>query len=166
MKSNGNIRDKKYRMENEIHSKIFIGIDPGKNGGIAYMYRGKIDAFKCPIDSNLMAELFESISRGQMCRVIIEKVHSFPGQGVVSMFSFGQNFGRWEGILSSFSVYYEYVEPKKWQKHYEIKEKDKKKRKLLLKELAQSVAPDLKITYAISDAILLANYCLEKQQEI
>ena len=150
---------------NKVSNTMYIGIDPGKNGGIAFIYRGEVNAYKCPIGPQLMADMFEDIVKNKMCRVVIEKVHSFPGQGVVSMFSFGQNFGRWEGILSSFSVYYEYVEPKKWQKHYAIKEKDKKKRKLALKELAQSIAPGLKVTYAISDAILLANYCLEKQQE-
>ena len=158
--------EKLTEIVNWVSNTMYIGIDPGKNGGIACMFQGQITAHRCPSKPQLMARLFEDIIKNNMCRVMIEKVHSFPGQGVVSMFSFGQNFGQWEGIISSFSVYFSYVEPKKWQKHYRIKEKNKKIRKLKFKNLAQAIAPDLKMTYAISDAVLIANYGLELANEI
>ena len=64
MESNGNIKNKKYRLENEIHPKIFIGIDPGKNGGVAVINEipdhETTTSFRCPI-SDFRAYKFNNI---------------------------------------------------------------------------------------------------------
>ena len=88
---------------NKVSNTMYIGIDPGKNGGISFMYRGKVDAYKCPTTPELMAKLFEDIISNKnkkfiheyrMCRIVLEKEHSFPGQWVLSMFSFSLAFFR------------------------------------------------------------------------
>ena len=167
MTSNGNLKDKEYKMNNEIHPKIFIGIDPGKNGGVAVInevpnFETTI-AFKCPntprdMAYSLMATIPEKVSYDDVL-VTIEHVHAMPGNGVVSMFSFGQNLGHWEGILGSFELEIEYVGPRTWMSHYDCKPNmDKKDRKRYLRGIAENLFPNVKMTFNISDALLIANY--------
>ena len=171
MKSNGNIKDDDYRLKNEIDPKIFhkifIGIDPGKNGGVAVLneipdYEAVI-AFRCPktpreMAYTLMATIPENVSYENVL-VTIEHVHAMPKNGVVSMFSFGQNLGQWEGILGSFEVNVVYTGPRKWMEHYDCKPgMDKRDRKRYLRGLAENLFPNVKMTFNVSDALLIANY--------
>jgi len=137
----------------------YIGIDPGINGGCAVLNEeGELNVFRCPKDIKGMAEsLYEYQFKN--CYAVIEKVHSFPGQGVVSTFTFGRNFGQWEGILSALDIPYIYVQPKKWMKSFQPLSKEKKIRKKELKEKAIELHPDTKVTLITADAILLAHYC-------
>ena len=94
-----------------------------------------------------------------MC--VIESVHSMPGQGVASTFKFGMNYGQWIGILATLKIPYIQVSPHKWMKHYGSMPKEKKDRKNHIKHLAQQRYPDVKITLATSDAMLIAHYLKE-----
>ena len=142
---------------------ISIGIDPGVNGGVAIIddkWKDKaIEAVKCPDTIKDMADYlnvhcYDNIKT--LC--IIEKVHSFPGQGVRSVFTFGKNYGQWLGILASHDIPYKEVPPQTWMKHYGAMPRDRGQRKRHLKHLAQSLYPSIKVTLYNSDAILLANY--------
>ena len=167
MKCNGNIKDKEYKMNNEIHSKIFIGIDPGKNGGVAVINEipdhETTISFKCPDTANkmayaLMATIPEDTSYDDVL-VVVEHVHAMPKNGVVSMFSFGQNLGRWEGILGAFELNVTYAGPRTWMQHYDCKPgMDKKERKRYLRGIAEDLFPNIKMTFNVSDALLIANY--------
>ena len=167
MESNGNIKNKKYRLENEIHPKIFIGIDPGKNGGVAVINEipdyEATTSFRCPDSPTKMAYSLvslipESVSYDHV-KVIIEHVHAMPKQGVVSMFSFGQNLGQWEGILGAFELDVTYTGPRTWMQHYDCKPNlDRKDRKRYLRGIAEQLFPNIKMTFNVSDALLIANY--------
>ena len=142
---------------------ISIGIDPGVNGGVAIIddkWKDKaIEAVKCPDTIKDMADYlslhcYDNIKT--LC--IIEKVHSFPGQGVRSVFTFGKNYGHWLGILASHDIPYKEVPPQTWMKHYGAMPRDRGQRKRHLKHLAQSLYPSIKVTLYNADAILLANY--------
>ena len=142
---------------------ISIGIDPGVNGGVAIIddkWKDKaIEAVKCPDTIKDMADYlnvhcYDNIKT--LC--IIEKVHSFPGQGVRSVFTFGKNYGQWLGILASHDIPYKEVSPQTWMKHYGTMPRDRGQRKRHLKHLAQSLYPSIKVTLYNADAILLANY--------
>ena len=142
---------------------ISIGIDPGVNGGVAIIddkWKDKaIEAVKCPDTIKDMADYlnvhcYDNIKT--LC--IIEKVHSFPGQGVRSVFTFGKNYGQWLGILASHDIPYKEVSPQTWMKHYGSMPRDRGQRKRHLKHLAQSLYPSIKVTLYNADAILLANY--------
>lgn len=96
----------------------------------------------------------------------IEKVAAMPGQGVVSMFSFGRNYGFLRACLIASGIPFEDVTPLKWQRPLGLvktrskgapKESstDKKNRH---KARAQQLWPDLKITHAIADALLIAEW--------
>jgi len=140
----------------------YIGIDVGKNGGVAVIYGdGTLETHKCPADSDGMAELMldikaSAISENDEIKCIIEHVHAFPNQGVVSMFNFGKNYGMWLGILSALGIDYMPISPRTWQPFYGKMPKNKIKRKNHLKQLAQELYPHWKVTLAIADAILLA----------
>ena len=167
MKSNGNMKDQEYRMNNEIHSKIFVGIDPGKNGGVAVInevpnYETTI-AFRCPKTPLEMAYTLVSTIPSDVAYsdvlVTVEHVHAMPKNGVVSMFSFGQNLGQWEGILGAFELNVAYCGPRIWMQHYDCKPgMDKKERKRYLRGIAENLFPNIKMTFNISDALLIANY--------
>ena len=140
---------------------IFIGIDPGANGGIAAIYPSSAAAWQIkgrgPYDISDILERLGDIP----CFALIEKVHAMPGQGVVSTFNFGYNFGMLEGFLIGSGIPYDRVTPQKWQKGYGLYKlpwetnTDKKNRH---KARAQKRFPDLKITHATADALLIAEY--------
>ena len=138
--------------------KIYIGIDPGKAGGICFLMDDEINTFKCPATTHDMAEELILAKDIRKCTAVVERVHSFPGQGVASTFNFGYNYGVWLGILSALHIPYQLCLPRKWMKFYGSMPKEKKDRKNHLKQLAQQMYPDHKVTLYNADAILLANY--------
>jgi len=138
--------------------KIYIGIDPGKAGGICFLMDDDIKTFKCPATTHDMAEELILAKDIRKCTAVVERVHSFPGQGVASTFNFGYNYGVWLGILSALHIPYQLCLPRKWMKFYGSMPKEKKDRKNHLKQLAQQMYPDHKVTLYNADAILLANY--------
>ena len=147
-----------------MSNRIFIGIDPGIAGGIAFLYEDTYYAKKCPNTVQDMADevrLLKEMAGDIPVFAMIEKVHSMPKQGVKSVFTFGMNYGEWLGILASYNIPYLQITPHKWQKHFGTQPKDKKDRKNNLKHLAQQRYPDLKITHAIADAMLIATYLKE-----
>tara|TARA_B110001454_G_C12467905_1_gene329091 strand:+ start:62 stop:514 length:453 start_codon:yes stop_codon:yes gene_type:complete len=142
--------------------KSYIGIDPGKNGGISICWAdGSIDAYRFPKKQELLVNIIEKIKKH--CRVencnsvwVIEDVHALFGSSAKATFSFGRNLGYWEGVLSSKRIKWKKVSPKIWQSNYTLS-KDKKDRKNELKAIAQGLV-NFKVTLATADAILIANW--------
>ena len=146
-------------------NRIYIGIDPGKNGGIGFIYNETAYCRRCPATVFEMAEELKTcldLAPDITKKAIIEVNHSMPKQGVKSVFSHGENYGKWLGILAALNIPYVQVSPGKWMNHYGTQPKERKDRKNNLKHLAQQRFPELKITLNTSDAILLANYLKEK----
>ena len=155
---------------------FYIGIDPGKSGGIAIIDENKLTFCKCPKNNddigNLLIKLifeneyFKCIKPSKSSiNVIIEKVHAFPGKnskkskinGIVSTWTFAENYGYWQGVLSAFDIPFKRESPQKWMKHFGKFPKDRRERKDKLWEIAQSYFPDQKIYKYIADAVLLAD---------
>lgn len=148
--------------------KLILGIDPGKGGGIAVIDHKKgASAMKFPKELGVLSAMMESFMVGYKAKdiyVMIEHVHSFPTDSRPAAFSFGRNLGHWEGIISTFELDIDTVAPRKWQQHYDIPTiKDKYERKRWLKEIAQRIFPNIKVTLNICDALLIANYVKEMQ---
>ena len=96
-------------------------------------------------------------------KVFMEKVWAFPTDGKAGLFTFGENYGQWQGILASHELEPTLVTPKEWQSHFEIEKGLKKNiRKKILKQIAMDKCPSTKkITLKTADAILIAIYGVE-----
>ena len=137
---------------------ITIGIDPGKNGGIAVIdEKGDADADKMPETLQDLYELLNSFSVGYdgNCRAYIEQVHSSPQMGVKSAFTFGNGFGHLEMALTACGIPFERIRPQAWQKALGCMTKGDKN---VSKRRAQELFPTLKIIHSTADALLIAEY--------
>lgn len=145
---------------------MIIAIDPGKNGGLVLRSRNEIlsvDAM--PATCMDLTELLESyklkaIQANETLTAYIEVVHSMPGQGTVSMFTFGQGFGHLEQALADFRIRTVKVQPNAWQTALSLSSKGKTKRehKNVLKQRAQELFPNIKVTLGNADALLISEY--------
>jgi len=137
--------------------KHIIGIDPGASGGVACLTAdgqvisvGKLDQTEA--DIVLMVQIMASLGP---CVAYLEAVHSMPAQGVASSFKFGQSFGFLRGCLAALHIRFELVTPQKWQKAMGCLTGGDKN---ISKAAAQRLFPDIKMTHALADALLIAEY--------
>ena len=147
-----------------MDNRIFIGIDPGKSGGIGVIYNDKYYVRPCPNTISEMADeliLIKEMAPDIPMYAAIELVHSMPKQGVKSVWTFGKNYGQWLGILATLKIPYIEVTPHKWMKYFGTPKTSKKERKNHLKHLAQQRYPEIKITLKVADAMLIATYLRE-----
>jgi hypothetical protein len=136
--------------------KLYIGIDPGLSGGIAFVPEtGTPWAFKMPeTDRDLLDLLSDNISL-HTATALLELVHSSPQMGVKSAFTFGEGYGRLQAVLTALRVPYERIRPQAWQKAMGCLTKGDKN---VSKRRAQELFPTLKVTHATADALLIAEY--------
>ena len=114
---------------------LIIGIDPGISGSICFFQDGKIvDVVEMPTmtegkknkkqvnGSQIFNEISEKIKKldKKEIKVVIEQVSAMPGQGVTSMFNFGQSFGILKGICSAMQLPMYFVRPTKWKKYFNL----------------------------------------------
>lgn len=97
-----------------------LGIDPGKSGGLAFIQDGRVgDVMEMAVaGKDLDLEYIASwiVDAGQIDSGVVEKVGAMPGQGVVSMFTFGKVTGALYGILATLKIPYRLVPPQTWKK--------------------------------------------------
>ena len=141
----------------------YIGIDPGKSGGIAIVdEEGEMKAYKCPDSSEEMAILFQILigsTPAAEIRLLMERVWARPTNAVRAAFSYGVNYGQWLGIVATHEVQMNTVIPVGWIKWVGCPNV----RKRWLKEKARELYPDVnKLTLATSDAILITHYAKEE----
>ena len=127
---------------------LIIGIDPGISGSICFFEDGKvIDIVEMPSMADGKknkrqvngAQIYNEISlriknfNKEDIRVVIEQVSAMPGQGVTSMFNFGQSFGVLKGICSAMQLPMYFVRPAKWKKYFNLinSEKDASRTKAI-----------------------------------
>jgi hypothetical protein len=137
-----------------------IGVDPGVNGGIAWIADGKACVEKMPDTLQDLWELIVSISLnagtgGIGLRAYLEQVASSPQMGVKSAFSFGNGFGHLEMALTAAGIPFERVRPQVWQKALGCMTKGDKN---ITKRKAQEMFPGIKVTHATADSLLIAHY--------
>ena len=127
---------------------LIIGIDPGISGSICFFEDGKIlDVLEMPTmtegkknkkqvnGSQIYNEILSRINQinNKDVRVVIEHVSAMPGQGVTSMFNFGQSFGILKGICAAMQLPMYFVRPAKWKKYFNLinSEKDASRTKAI-----------------------------------
>ena len=162
---------------------LIIGIDPGISGSICFFENGKvIDIVEMPSMAegkknkkqvngsqiyNEISSRIKKINKGDI-KVVIEQVSAMPGQGVTSMFNFGQSFGVLKGVCSAMQLSVYFVRPAKWKKYFNLinSEKDASRTKAI--EIFPYISAQLsrKKDANKADAILLASYFFETFQSI
>lgn len=137
---------------------LFIGIDPGQSGGFVCLEENGFvgGCTKSPDTERDIFDWLEGFTDKDNSIAMIEAVHSMPKQGVSSSFKFGQNYGFLRGCLIGLEVPFDQVTPQRWMKAMGCMsggDKNKTKAK------AQQLFPGVKVTHAIADALLIAEYC-------
>lgn len=148
---------------------IFVGVDPGQAGGLVAIEQSLM-VTQMPKTERDIWDWFQKVEEkrypGQKMVALIEKVHSMPGNGVASMFKFGKGYGGLRMALIAAGIPFEEVNPRQWQKALGVaprgKTESKTEFKNRLKALAQQLHPNVKVTLATADALLIATYCQRK----
>jgi crossover junction endodeoxyribonuclease RuvC len=147
--------------KSKFNKPYFIGIDPGKTGAVAVISDDGSFCSLCDFTNHPISFLRKF--NKHVSHAYIEKVHAMPKQGVVSTFSFGENFGTWQGILRTLEIPYSLVPPQYWQRELGLVKIDKKDKPSL--PMAREMFPDaplnLKKHHNRSDALLLAYVALQ-----
>ncbi len=153
-----------------------IGIDPGLSGAIAILENNKVlKIFDIPVMSEgkknkrqlnsalLVSLLKENIIDNEDVAVVVEQVNAMPGQGVTSMFNFGQTFGAIKGICAALNLSIFFVRPSKWKKHFDLINSSKDSSRTKVIEMYPKLSNQLakKKDVNKSDAILIARYYSE-----
>ena len=157
---------------------LIIGIDPGITGSICFFQDGKIiDVVEMPTmtegkknkkqvnGSQVFNEISEKIKKldKEEIKVVIEQVSAMPGQGVTSMFNFGQSFGILKGICSAMQLPMYFVRPAKWKKYFNLINSEKDASRTRAIEIFPYFSNQLsrKKDSNKADAILIASFYYE-----
>ena len=157
---------------------IIIGIDPGISGAISILENKKIlEVYDTPtmidgkknkrqINSAQVSNIIkEVIKTGKEVVVVVEHVNAMPGQGVTSMFNFGQSFGVIKGICAALSLPIYFIRPTKWKKHFNLIKTHKDASRTKVIEVYPEISNKLhrKKDSNRADAILIALYFNDTQ---
>ena len=152
---------------------IIIGIDPGINGAISVIENKKIiEVYDTPtmidgkknkrqINGAQVTNIFKERLNGEKeVVVVVEHVNAMPGQGVTSMFNFGQSFGVIKGICAALNLPIYFVRPSKWKKHFNLIKTNKDASRTKVIEVYPEISSKLhrKKDSNRADAILIALY--------
>ena len=154
---------------------LIIGIDPGISGSICFLDNGKIlEVVEMPImtdgkknkkqvnGSQVYNEITKRIKQFEknQIRVVIEHVSAMPGQGVTSMFNFGQSFGILKGICTAMQLPMYFVRPTKWKKYFNLLNSEKDASRTRAIEIFPYFSSQLsrKKDSNKADAILIASF--------
>ena len=157
---------------------LIIGIDPGISGSICFFKDGKIlDVIEMPTmtegkknkkqvnGSQIYNEILKRVNKFEISdiRVIVEQVSAMPGQGVTSMFNFGQSFGILKGICSAMQLPIYFVRPAKWKKYFNLINSEKGASRTRAIEIFPYFSSQLskKKDANKADAILIASFYYE-----
>ena len=153
-----------------------VGIDPGLSGAIAILENNNVlNIFDMPVmaegkknkrqlNSAQLAHIIkENTVKNEEITIVVEQVNAMPGQGVTSMFNFGQTFGAIKGISAALNLPIFFVRPSKWKKHFELINSSKDSSRTKVIEMYPSLSSQLtkKKDVNKSDAILIARYYYE-----
>ena len=157
---------------------IIIGIDPGVSGAISIMENKKVIEIhdmptmidgkknKKQVNAYQVTNIIkEKLNQNKEIIVVVEHVNAMPGQGVTSMFNFGQSFGVLKGICAALSIPIYLVRPAKWKKHFNLinTNKDASRTKVIQTYPEISSQLSRKKDSNKADAILIARYFNDTQ---
>tara|TARA_Y100001935_G_C17200442_1_gene454777 strand:- start:227 stop:718 length:492 start_codon:yes stop_codon:yes gene_type:complete len=153
-----------------------IGIDPGLSGAIAVLEDKKVlGIYEMPVmaegkknkrqlnSAQLVDIIKNNIIESEEIAVVVEQVNAMPGQGVTSMFNFGQTFGAIKGVCAALELPIFFVRPSKWKKYFDLINSSKDSSRTKVIEMYPSLSSQLtkKKDVNKSDAILIARFYFE-----
>lgn len=147
-----------------MSKRMFIGIDPGKSGGIAVIEDGQARTVPYS-DEELLRTVWNcnEISKVICC---LEKVGAMPGQGVTSMFNFGVSYGYIKGVLEAYGIPYQEIPPQRWKKEFGLNSD-----KAASVEVCRKLFPEVNLLASprckkphdgMAEALLMAEYARRK----
>ena len=157
---------------------LIIGIDPGISGAICFFENGEVkEIIEMPTMAdgkknkkqingtqiyNEILVRIRDFSKKDIF-VVIEQVSAMPGQGVTSMFNFGQSFGVIKGICSAMQLPVHFVRPSKWKKYFNLINSSKDASRTKAIEMYPLISDKLSKKKDVnkSDAILIARFYSE-----
>ena len=160
---------------------LIIGIDPGITGSICFFKDGKIiDVVEMPNMAegkknkrqvngaqiyNEITSRIKNIEKKDI-KVVIEQVSAMPGQGVTSMFNFGQSFGVIKGVCSALNIPIYFVRPMQWKKYFDLIKTNKDASRTKATEIYPHISDKIsrKKDSNRADAILIASYFIDAQK--
>ncbi len=159
---------------------LIIGIDPGISGSICFFQDGVIkDVIEMPTmtegkkNKKQVNQIFNEINNKikdidkKNIKVVVEHVSAMPGQGVTSMFNFGQSFGILKGICSAMQLPLYFVRPAKWKKYFNLINSEKDASRTRAIEIFPYFSAQLsrKKDSNKADAILIASFFHETYKQ-
>ena len=153
-----------------------IGIDPGLSGAIAVLEDKKVlGIYEMPVmaegkknkrqlnSAQLVDIIKNNVIESEEIAVVVEQVNAMPGQGVTSMFNFGQTFGAIKGVCAALELPIFFVRPSKWKKYFDLINSSKDSSRTKVIEMYPSLSSQLtkKKDVNKSDAILIARFYFE-----
>jgi crossover junction endodeoxyribonuclease RuvC len=157
---------------------IIFGIDPGVSGAICVLKEGKIlEVYEMPtmidgkknkrqVNGAEVTNIFlKNLNNEYKAKVVVEHVTAMPGQGVTSMFNFGQSFGVLKGICAALKLPIYFVRPVKWKKHFNLIKTNKDASRTKVIEIYPYISSKIsrKKDSNKADSILIAKYFEETQ---
>jgi len=157
--------------------KIF-GIDPGVSGAICVLKEGKIlEVYEMPtmidgkknkrqVNGAEVTNIFlKDLNNEDKAKVVVEHVTAMPGQGVTSMYNFGQSFGVLKGICAALKLPIYFVRPVKWIKYFNLIKTNKDASRTKVIEIFPYISSKIsrKKDSNKADSILIAKYFEETQ---
>ena len=159
---------------------LIFGIDPGISGAIAIFKNNKfVEVLDMPtmidgkknkrqVNGAQFAHIIKEYSNGYdgEMRVIVEQVNAMPGQGVTSMFNFGQSFGVIKGVCSALNIPIYFVRPLKWKKYFDLVKTNKDASRTKVIQIYPHISDKIsrKKDSNKADAILIASYFKDLQK--
>ena len=159
---------------------LIFGIDPGISGAISIFKNNKfVEVLDMPtmidgkknkrqVNGAQFAHIIKEYSNGYdgEMNVIVEQVNAMPGQGVTSMFNFGQSFGVIKGVCSGLNIPIYFVRPLKWKKYFDLIKTNKDASRTKAIEIYPHISDKIsrKKDSNKADAILIASYFKDMQK--
>ena len=142
---------------------IYLGVDPGLTGALAWLCGGEITVADMPVvagevDVDAVARLLRNDPPG---RAVVERVHSMPGQGVASSFKFGMSYGAILAVVVVAQIETHLVTPNVWKKHYRLTADKEQARAMAIRLWPGCGLFSRKKDQGRAEAALLAKYCME-----
>ena len=157
---------------------IIFGVDPGVSGAICVLKEGKIlEVYEMPtmidgkknkrqVNGAEVTNIFlKELHNEDKAKVVVEHVTAMPGQGVTSMFNFGQSFGVLKGICAALKLPIYFVRPTKWKKYFNLIKTNKDASRTKVIEMFPYISSKIsrKKDSNKADSILIAKYFEETQ---